>query len=472
MDQSDLTTDFGPVNFEDFGLVVSTTESNQEIPEVTTHMSETDFDMEMKKVTSMLRQNGFDIPEDQARQMLDELMLKAKKVSQDEEERREKVEMVDSLVRMFMRSNAERAKKRFKQRKNKNNPVKELNEDLAEQFMNNFKQQQLEETTTFRPEVTTMNINDYEEYDDYGQDYETQSFLVDKIKGHDGPRDQFGQLLNAPQPIEGEHQFLIQKVQSHSGPKDQFGEVLNAPDNEEDTFLFQKIQSHSGPRVKFGPHLKPPQKQRDQILIQKIKSHSGQRKPIDQVLDPLPNIENSLPKPQIVTKPKGEIPSIPRSTTPANIPKTTTEKFKEMLRETENKNEMEDEIMGMIIEDPDTVIETFSGMFEHGNEKEQVETKQELSHMIEKDPLGVTVAFTDLMLKQNELMKVNPDVEEEVEHTTMPHKYEDPPKEVQGQLLRLWNKNEGQVSLPVRVQVSHLFYGFWNFMFYDFFILE
>ena len=318
LEVDDLTTQYGGVDFEDFGLYTTdqTPDSTEQVP--------IDFDMEMKKVTSLLRKTGFEMPEQEAKEMLDDLMTKAKGISNTDDERREKVEMVDSLVRMFMRSNAERARKQQQMvRMPKTNPVEEQNkrvrENLAEQSAK-----------------LTNNDNAMAEPEDYEEDF--THVLFSKVNAHSGPRDHFEHLLNPPTTIR---------------PK-----------------LFTTM----------GPNFEP--------------------------LQGIP--ENSLSKPSLFKDSDVSLPSIPRSTTQGN-PDTQTERFTEILRETASKDQMEDNIMDMIIEDPVTVVEVLSNMFDHETEKEKSEQKQELEKLIDKDPLGVTVAFSDLVMKQKEIMKSKPE---------------------------------------------------------------
>ncbi len=58
--------------------------------------------------------------------------------------------------------------------------------------------------------------------------------------------------------------------------------------------------------------------------------------------------------------------------------------------------------MGLIITDPELVVEGVSGLLEPANEVEAIEQKLQLVDMIEKDPLAATVTFTDLMLEKME----------------------------------------------------------------------
>ena len=60
------------------------------------------------------------------------------------------------------------------------------------------------------------------------------------------------------------------------------------------------------------------------------------------------------------------------------------------------------QIMGLIITDPELVVEGVSGLLEPANEVEAIEQKLQLVDMIEKDPLAATVTFTDLMLEKME----------------------------------------------------------------------
>lgn len=85
---------------------------------------------------------------------------------------------------------------------------------------------------------------------------------------------------------------------------------------------------------------------------------------------------------------------------------TTLENFQEILRETQNQTILEDKIVDMIIDDPDTVVETVSNILQNVNKKEPSRT--EVLKAIETDPLGMTVALSDMMIQRGGMNKKVP----------------------------------------------------------------
>ncbi len=147
------------------------------------------------------------------------------------------------------------------------------------------------------------------------------------------------------------------------------------------------------------------------------------------------------------------LPSVPRSTTPHSLDITPTspreedfaksttsaaaEDFVQELRDSaDSEKALEDTIMGMILRSPSVVADALASMFEHEDEASEERTRAGLEAMIEKDPVGVTVAFSDLVVKQKNMLD-DEGGQEDLFTPEVPHKYEDPPEEVQGMLLRL-----------------------------------
>ncbi|TRY73673.1 hypothetical protein TCAL_11087 [Tigriopus californicus] len=244
---------------------------------------------------------------------------------------------------------------------------------------------------------------------------EEVEFLFNKIKSHQGDRETFQELLKLSD-VPQRDPFLIQKINSHQGTQSDFSESLTAP--KQDAFLTQKIKQHQGQREDFGAHLSVPSTTTEgSFLHQKIKSHEGSR----------PEFGSVLEAPE-----HGTLPSVPRSSTstPLSV-MSEIGNFEQKLRTSDTREEIEDHIMDMIVSKPDVVVETFTSIFQTTDQAQKLEQKAKLTEMVENDPLSVTVAFSDLMSKQNEILK------EDIFTPKVPHKYEDPPEEVEGQLLRI-----------------------------------
>jgi hypothetical protein len=75
------------------------------------------FAVEMFKVQSGLQQNGIAVSEAKARSMLLAIMNKAREMGDG------KVKVADTVVNMFVRENANRARENFQNRRPKVNPV-------------------------------------------------------------------------------------------------------------------------------------------------------------------------------------------------------------------------------------------------------------------------------------------------------------------------------------------------------------
>lgn len=246
---------------------------------------------------------------------------------------------------------------------------------------------------------------------------EEVEFLFNKIKNHQGNRESLQELLKLSD-VPQRDPFLVQKINNHQGTKSDFSESLSAPNR--DSFLDQKIRQHDGEREDFGAILNVPTvatTTQGTFLSQKINSHEGSR----------PEFGNVLEAPE-----HGTLPSVPRSSTSSPLsPMSAVDNFEQKLRTSETREEIEDHIMDMIVSKPDVVVDTFTSIFQTTDQVQKLEQKAKLTKMVEMDPLSVTVAFSDLMSKQNEILK------EDIFTPKVPHKYEDPPKEVEGQLLRI-----------------------------------
>ena len=119
---------------------------------------------------------------------------------------------------------------------------------------------------------------------------------------------------------------------------------------------------------------------------------------------------------------------------PFKVVEEATEKekgtFSELLGLPGGEEIVENHLLQMIMDDPEEAAETLSNLFEHESVDDQLQTKNELKDLMAKDPLAVTSAFSDLIQNQTE------------------RPIPEPPKAVQGQLLRMTEKKK-----PIRMRL-------------------
>ena len=110
-----------------------------------------------------------------------------------------------------------------------------------------------------------------------------------------------------------------------------------------------------------------------------------------------------------------------------------------------SKEMIEDHLMEMIIENPERAAADLAELFDlDDNQAEKEETEEELFEMMEKDPLAVTSAFTDLILAQKNQPVATDDDDATIDTppTTPfePVKIEPVPEAVRGQMMRMTKK--------------------------------
>ena len=122
----------------------------------------------------------------------------------------------------------------------------------------------------------------------------------------------------------------------------------------------------------------------------------------------------------------------------------TTVQFSDILELSEHKDRMENHIVDMIVDDPGHAADMLSDLFIHQSLEEKLETKIELEELMQKDPMAVGAAFSDLITRQN--ISLGDENQPQVQHGQGKHSalrpIKAPPKEVQGQLLRIWSDQE------------------------------
>ena len=124
-------------------------------------------------------------------------------------------------------------------------------------------------------------------------------------------------------------------------------------------------------------------------------------------------------------------------------PKTKAH-FSDLLEIAETKGRMEGHIIDMIIDDPGNAANVLSDLFIHDSREDKLETKTELQELMAKDPMAVGAAFSDLITRHNMSLDeprqhLN---QQNANKQRFPRPIKTPPKEVQGQLLRIWSDHE------------------------------
>ena len=414
LDSLELTTEFGTLNFEDFATEVTTEANIIDEPEVAIP-DNNEFEKEMKKVVDIMKIAGDDLPASTIKKLMTDLVIKAKEESRSREEEEEKIKVVGTLVNMFKEQNAQRAQENFEQRKPQINPVKD----------------QLEEI-------------------DFSQ------ILINKAQNKPEVVQDFRDILEAPQ---GVNQVLVEKAKNRPEVIQDFRDVLELPRREK-------------PRL----HVKTKQ---NNILINKAKLKPDNVRNFDQGLT-VPVIKTT-PKPTVVT----QVPSPTEETTIEDFSQILIEKSKlkpeilkdfntglelpkddieeeyvdefafeedfgitpeppvttlrpkmvnltQLLSIPSTKDMIEDHIMDMIIENPQTAAADLAELFDLENEEEKEQTEEELFEMMEEDPLAVTSAFTDLIMAQK-----NDPTTEPPTTPFEPVKIEEVPEEVKGKMERM-----------------------------------
>ncbi len=483
------------VDFEDFGLISGNGFGDG-------NGNGDSFESEMQKVAAMLEEAGSGVgvsteETERMRNSLDRLMGRAmdEEVEQGgrKEGRREKVRLVHDLIKDFMALEQQRAEVLDGEFDLKRPSLPIRIRDPTRVLPDKVTEHQGEEHSDFghlldapdKKPVRNFNIPTRPTASPPGTTTTTISaappdfsqILIGKIQAHHGDKgEDFGDYLDLPDvDYGGDYDYVPPPISSDISDYDDDYEDFSA-------VLLDKVRAHQGQRGDGFSGALPAKEEQSQplksidlpedyeeyedfsVLPEKIRQHQdefrddGSGHDFLDLPDTTPNKavsfaapENSLSRPSLAKGGAEQLlPSVPRSTTPASPPATAadvaqdaavTEAFVQDLRDSTDKAELEDSIMNMIIRDPEVVVETLTGMFEHEDDASEERTRADLQAMIAKDPIGVTVAFSDLVLKQNEMIEATtaaaPGEEHDIFTPEVPHKYEDPPEEVRGQLLRL-----------------------------------
>ena len=467
---------------------------------------ESDFEAEMKKVVEIMKIAGDDLSANTIKTMVTDLVTKAREESRSREEQIAKVKMVTNLVQMFRASNAQRATESFLQRKPTVNPVREQLEEVAENFnaqgQKDFSQILLEKAKN-RPK----NADDFGEVNFelpkrnqrprlHMKQKDLSSILIDKAKTRPAFVKDFDSGLQVPvfstttrRPSLVEQDLshiLINKAKTRPVKVKDFDSGLEVPvifsttrrpsleEQDLSHILIDKAKNRPEFVKDFDTGLQVPvfsttrrpsveenlsQEDLSQILINKAKNKpevvkdfdSGLRVP---VVNEFPATTANPDFSQILiekakTRPKKvkdfdsglELPLRPRNLT-------------EILDMPSSKEMIEDHIMEMIIENPERAAADLAELFDLKDENEKNDTEEELFEMMEKDPLAVTSAFTDLILAQKN-RPIATTVQTLVPTTEAfePVKIEDVPEAVRGQMMRMTKKPEAKDE-EVSVQIG------------------
>ncbi len=388
----DLSPEFGSLNFEDLDVDQMSDDDYGSTNVDYDNSDEDNFETKMQKVLKIMEVAGDDISVATFKTMMRELMATAKEESSSSAEQRENEAKVGSIVSLFMEGNAHRAQQDFENRRPKTNPVQEQIKAVMEQVRSSQEasENDLSHILIEKAKKKPSNVVDFEH-------------LLDLPNAPREPP------TPTPTPIKDFSQILFDKAKKKPESVRDFNNGLRVPDrdnsfNQESASIFVEDYEYDGDD---GSEF----------------SEFGQPK--------------DSPTPASFT------PSLPD-----HAPEMTTT-ITELLKMPESKEKIEDHIMDMIIENPNKAAADLAGLFDHDNSVEKEDTEQELSVLMEKDPLAVTAAFTDLIVAQkNAPLPAEPPM-------FVPHKIEDPPKEVEGKLLRMTMKPDDKkmANNPNRVRM-------------------
>ena len=470
-------------------------------PDFEIEQESSDFEEEMKKVVEIMKIAGDDLSANTIKTMVTDLVTKAREESKSREEQIAKVKMVTNLVQMFRASNAQRATESFLQRKPTVNPVREQLEEVAENFnaqgQKDFSQILLEKAKN-RPN----NADDFREVDFelpsrnqrprlHMKPKDLSSILLDKAKARPAVVKDFDSGLQVPvfsttttrRPSLVEQDLshiLINKAKKRPIKVKDFDSGLEVPTvfsttrrpslEEQDLshILINKAKNRpqfvkdfdTGLQVPVFSTTRRPVVEEDlsQILINKAKNRPETVKDFDSglrvpVVDEVPVTTATPDFSQILfekakTRPQNvkdfgsglELPLRPKNLT-------------EILDMPSSKEMIEDHIMEMIIENPERAAADLAELFDLKDENEKNDTEEELFEMMEKDPLAVTSAFTDLILAQKN-RPIATTVQTLVPTTEVfePVKIEAVPEAVRGQMMRMTKKpdvEDEEVSVQI-----------------------
>ena len=500
--QSEYEEDYDGFEDPDFQLEVEAEESA--------------FEEEMRKVVEIMKIAGDDLTANTIKTMVSDLVSKAREESKSKEEQIAKVKMVTNLVQMFKATNAQRATESFLHRKPTSNPVQTEFEEVADSFRENGQEdfsQILIEKAKKRPvgfrdyDINLQLPNRPNRPRLHMKPKDFSNILTNKAKGRPEKVKDFDSGLELPRAAvpssrpQDLSQVLFDKAKNRPNNLKDFESGLQVPKPQtsrrppqtEDfsQVLINKAKNRPQVVKDFESGLevptRRPQSPRDfsQVLINK-----AQKRP-EQIKD----FNVGLQVPMITRRPQQITPTMTMTkTTTTTITKEETstppqkdfsqillEKAKnrpEDIKDFDNgldlpvqpnvnltailnmptsKEMIEDHLMEMIIENPERAAADLAELFDlDDNQAEKEETEEELFEMMEKDPLAVTSAFTDLILAQKNQPVADATIDTPPTTPFEPVKIEPVPEAVRGQMMRMTSKKppkEVQIGEDVQLDI-------------------
>ena len=415
METLELSPEFGSLNFEEFPHESKTTLSPpphgvefapSQIPDddAKEFNIKDEFEDEMEKVIKIMKIAGNDLPASTFKTLMTDLVVKAKENSVSKEEEVEKVRMVGGLVHLFQEANAQRAQESFEERKPEARPVQEQ----LEQVMENLPQSPQLDLSQILTEKAKKKPN---QVPDFNIGLEVPSRI--RPANNQRPRLHISKL-----PKNFSH-VLINKAKNRPSTVRDFESGLEVP-----VFIDKtRKQQHSSD---------------NDFLIKKAKSRPTQVRDFDSGILAVPALAEFEADEDEFEDFGIDIPIPPEGSTLP--PPIKVMNLSEILEMPKSKELIEDHIMDMIIESPDRAAADLAGLFDIQTDKEKEITEKELHQMMEKDPLAVTAAFTDLIIAQKSTPIASTQGPPVISPTTdvfEPVKIEDVPNAVKGKMERM-----------------------------------
>ena len=384
-----------------------------------------EFEREMMKVIQIMKIAGDDLPVTTIKSLVTDLVKKAKEESRDKEEQKEKFQKVGNLVKLFKEANAQRAQEALEDRKPTSNPVRDEIEEAVTKLLDHSDDERDFSKVLFeKARKKPVHVPDFDDILEAprqnkprlhipNESRNLSHILIDKAKLRPAHVKDFESGLDAPRPAIAEssrrpQDFLIDKAKSRPDVTKNFDSGLDAP-----VFVDSRPKDFS------------------HVLLNKAKNRPNNLKNFDSGLD-APSSEEDFAAEEFSSEPDYEEEY---QTEPTTEPINLTE----ILKLPQTKEMVEDHIMDMIIENPEKAAADLAELFDISTKEEKERTEEELHQMIEQDPLAVTSAFTDLIIAQKENATSPPPLFE-------PHRIEDPPDAVQGQMLRMTKRPEQPIE--------------------------
>ena len=390
----ELSSEFGLLNFEqlpeDPELKAQISKLNEEFSPPS---EDSEFEEEMEKVVKIMKIAGNDLPVSTIKTLMTDLVKKAKENSANPEEEKTNLSTVKGLVGIFKEANAQRAQESFEGRRPNARPV----QDEMEQIIDSLPSQ---------------------------REKDLAQILIEKAKSKPTKVPDFNVGLELPVRNQRPRLHVKAKNASHI----LINKAKNRPSNVRDF--------DSGLEVPVFNE-KPSRINSDDFLTNKAKARPSKVKDFNVGLS-VPNSFNDEFEEEFAI-------DVPESTTTLESPSVKVMNLSDILAMPKSKELIEDHIMDMILESPDRAAADLAGLFNLNNEDDKVETEKELHEMMEKDPLAVTAAFTDLIIAQKST-PIGATASPPIPSTPVfePVRIEDVPEAVKGKMERMKMKPNDQ----------------------------